>query len=91
MDNTYSAAPATDKHVTAPVAASLLTDWFPLRDELCDLRAKPDPSDADDQRIWTLLNELLDIADDIVAGFAPDLVARCRITGENPADVIAQS
>lgn len=74
--------------VTASVPADLFTDWFPQRDELSDLRAKPGLSDADDGRIWTLLNELVALADDIVGCFVPDVFARCRITDENPADVI---
>lgn len=74
--------------VTASVPADLFVDWFPLRDELCDLRAKQELSDADDARIWTLLNELVAMADDIVGDLIPDTIARCRVTGENPADVI---
>lgn len=58
----------------------LFADWFPQRDELCDLRAKPDLSEADEALIWTLLNELVALAADIVGCFAQDVFARCRIT-----------
>ncbi|MBN3458370.1 hypothetical protein JNN96_30480 [Mycobacterium sp. DSM 3803] len=71
----------TDNFVTRPVHADLLADWFPLRDDLCDLRSRDVLSAADEDRIRHLLTSLVDIADDIVGDLVPDVDARWRITG----------
>lgn len=76
---------ATHDHlVTRPVHAGLLADWFPLRDQLADLRSQDVLSVADEDLIRHMLCSLVDIADDIVGDLVPDLEARCRITGQAP-------
>ncbi|QZH61249.1 hypothetical protein K1X22_05680 [Mycolicibacterium farcinogenes] len=75
--------PATAHHITRPVI-ELLADWFPLRDELCDLRSQDHLTPAQEERVRDLLTELVDIADDIVGHLVPDHATRCQITGRAP-------
>lgn len=76
--------PSTGHQITRPVI-ELLADWFPLRDELCDLRSSQDHlSTAQDEKVRDLLTELVDIADDIVGHLVPDHATRCQITGRPP-------
>ncbi|AGB27134.1 hypothetical protein Mycsm_07035 (plasmid) [Mycobacterium sp. JS623] len=56
----------------ANVPTNLLVNWFEQRGQLHDLRAKPHLSDSDESRLWLLLNELVAVADDIVASVAPN-------------------
>lgn len=70
----------TDNFVTRPVHTDLLADWFPLRDDLCDLRSQDVLSAADEDHLRHLLTSLVDIADDIVGDLVPDIDARRRIT-----------
>lgn len=72
-----------DQPITRPVI-ELLGDWFPLRDELCDLRSLNHLSTAEDEKVRDLLTELVDIADDIVGHLVPDHATRCLITGGAP-------
>lgn len=72
-----------DQPITRPVI-ELLGDWFPLRDELCDLRSQDQLSTAQDEAVRHLLTELVDIADDIVGHLVPDLATRRQITGGAP-------
>ncbi|MBP2456240.1 hypothetical protein [Mycolicibacterium lutetiense] len=74
---------ATDHQITRPVI-DLLGDWFPLRDELCDLRSRDHLNAAQDEKVRDLLTELVDIADDIVGHLVPDHATRCQITGRPP-------
>lgn len=82
--------PATGTGARVPAAPpdlagalkSLLVDWFPVRDRLCDLRGKHDQTDREAEEVYQLLSELVDIADDIVAELVPDVDARVAITGE---------
>lgn len=78
----------TDDPVTRPVHThtDLLADWFPLRDELCDLRSQDFLSAADEDHIRHVLSSLVDIADDIVGDLVPDLDSRRRITGQAPVN-----
>lgn len=84
MSANLSAQPAPN-HVAAahqracpapPVVAEpikgLLTDWFPVRDRLCDLRSKDNQTDREAEEVYQRLSELVDIADDIVAMLVPD-------------------
>ncbi|MEW2484486.1 hypothetical protein AB0876_33345 [Mycobacterium sp. NPDC049093] len=75
--------PTTDHSITRP-AIDLLGDWFPLRDELCDLRSQDHLSTAQEEKVRDLLTELVDIADDIVGHLVPDYATRCQITGRPP-------
>lgn len=72
--------PTTDHPITRPVI-ELLGDWFPLRDELYDLRSHDHLSTAQEEKVRDLLTELVDIADDIVGHLVPDLATRRQITG----------
>ncbi len=74
---------ATDHPIARPVI-DLLGDWFPLRDELCDLRSQDQLSTAQDEKVRDLLTALVDIADDIVGHLVPDHATRCQITGRPP-------
>lgn len=72
--------PTTDHPITRPVI-DLLADWFPLRDELCDLRSRDHLNAAQEEKVRDLLTELVDIADDIVGHLVPDHATRRQITG----------
>lgn len=72
----------------------ILAKWFPLRDKLCGLRDRDSLTDSDDECIWGLLNDLVVLADDLIAADVPDVpdvAARCRITGESQADVMQKT
>lgn len=56
----------------ANVPTNLLVNWFEQRGQLQNLRAKPHLSDSDEHQVWSLLNELVAVADDIVASVAPN-------------------
>ena len=56
----------------ANVPTTVLVDWFEQRGQLQDLRAKSHLSDSDERQVWSLLNELVAVADDIVASVAPN-------------------
>ncbi|MFL0286881.1 hypothetical protein ACJH6J_23940 [Mycobacterium sp. SMC-18] len=68
--------------VLTETVKSLLADWFPLRDRLNDLRAKELLSTGERAEIEENLRELVDIADELVAHFVPDVHARFAITGD---------
>ncbi|MCT7373241.1 MULTISPECIES: hypothetical protein [Mycolicibacterium] len=68
--------------VLTDTAKSLLADWFPLRDRLDDLRTKELLSTGERAEIEEKLRELVDIADELVAHFVPDVHARFAITGD---------
>ncbi|OBB17032.1 hypothetical protein A5761_11290 [Mycolicibacterium setense] len=72
--------PTTDHPITRPVI-DLLADWFPLRDELCDLRSQDHLAAGQEEKVRDLLTELVGIADDIVGHLVPDHATRCQITG----------
>lgn len=72
----------TDHPIARPVI-ELLSDWFPLRDEFCDLRSQDQLSTAQDEKVRDLLTELVDIADDIVGHLVPDHATRSHITGRS--------
>ncbi|MGY1994363.1 hypothetical protein [Mycolicibacterium fortuitum] len=74
--------PATEHQITRPVI-ELLGDWFPLRDELCDLCGQDQLSTAQDEKVRDLFTALVDIADDIVGHLVPDHATRCQITGRS--------
>lgn len=78
----HSASPAPAAPVLAEALKSLLVDWFPVRDRLCDLRSKDDQTDREAEEVYQRLSELVDIADDIVAELVPDVAARIAVTGE---------
>lgn len=73
------AAPAP---VITEAVKSLLIDWFPVRDRLCDLRSKDHQTSREAEEVYQRLSELVDIADDIVGELVPDFDARIAITGD---------
>lgn len=70
--------------ILAEALKSLLVDWFPVRDRLCDLRSKDDQTDPEAEEVYQRLSELVDIADDIVAQLVPDVHARVGYHRRNP-------
>lgn len=75
-------APAAAPPALTELLKSLLADWFPVRDRLCDLRSKDDQTDLEAEEVYHKLSELVDMADDIVGELVPDADARTAITGE---------
>lgn len=74
----------TTDHPIARSVIELLGDWFPLRDELCDVRSQDHLGSADNEKVHDLLTALVDIADDIVGHLVPDHATRRQITGRPP-------
>jgi hypothetical protein len=76
--DTSTNAFAVDPDARAPLTA-LLSDWFTTRDRLYELRQKTDHTYREADQLWADLNELVDIADDVVAILVPDHTARTRV------------
>ncbi|MCT7367281.1 hypothetical protein [Mycolicibacterium llatzerense] len=79
------APPAATAPVLTEAVKNLLIDWFPARDRINDLRTKELLSTHERAEISEKLRELIDIADELVAQFVPDVHARRAITGDIPS------
>ncbi|ULE31159.1 hypothetical protein [Mycobacterium sp. IDR2000157661] len=61
----------------------LLNAYFVARDDLYEAEA----AGADDISRAISRQAVIDLADELVAHFVPDIGARCALTGEDPADL----
>lgn len=61
----------------------LLNAYFVARDDLYEA----DAAGADDISRAISRQAVIDLADELVAHFVPDIAARCALTGEDPADL----
>lgn len=62
----------------------LLNAYFVARDDLYEAEAAAGP---DDPSRAISQQAVIDLADELVARFVPDIAARCALTGEDPADL----
>lgn len=77
----------------ADVLRELLTAWFIARDELYDAEAAAalTLSPHREAQLGTQISQqaIIDLADELVALFVPDVAARCALTGESVEDLHA--
>ncbi len=91
-----STTPHTPTLPTPPadVLRELLTAWFIARDELYDAEAADaitHPAVGDAHHVGTQISQqaVIDLADELVALFVPDVAARCALTGESVEELHA--